>query len=100
MTKAQIIERYGRFEAVMASKNMMQNLRAAETHDQADAWLETRACQIIETGYSGRQRATPAEHDWAKQIAPDGTIGDDAHPLLTLCGPHTLGADWDGIERA
>jgi hypothetical protein len=43
-------------------------LRQAETWDQARAVVEVLACQMSQTGFAGRRRATPEEREWGHLI--------------------------------
>ena len=55
-----------------AGLGIERDLRGIETAGQADGIVQMRACQIARTGFSGpKQRATPEQIAWAKQVDAD-----------------------------
>lgn len=54
-------------------------MRASRTWDQARAFVETFACQIAQTGFAGRRRASESERSWAQQA----WAASQAHAKLT-----------------
>lgn len=44
---------------------LRSDLRRCESWDQASAVVEMLACQMSQTGYAGKRRATAEEREWA-----------------------------------